>query len=112
MGSTGEHGYLAELLISKEYVFHGLKRRFFLFNIQRIDHLYLQQRQMLIAIDPLSAHKGVGKLSGRYDPRNEGKRYRFDQKEEKFLGNYKQKIIDSLRDLIKLQTIKRFEEKR
>ncbi len=60
-GSTREHGYLAELLISKEYVFHGLKRRFLLFKIQRIDHPYLQQGQVLIAIDPLSAHKGVRK---------------------------------------------------
>ncbi len=40
-GITGQDGaYLAELLIGKGYVVHGLKRRSSLFNTQRIDHLY------------------------------------------------------------------------
>jgi len=40
-GITGQDGaYLAELLISKGYVVHGLKRRSSLFNTQRIDHLF------------------------------------------------------------------------
>ncbi len=40
-GITGQDGaYLAELLISKGYTVHGLKRRSSLFNTQRIDHLY------------------------------------------------------------------------
>lgn len=40
-GVTGQDGaYLAELLLSKGYVVHGLKRRASLFNTSRIDHLY------------------------------------------------------------------------
>ena len=40
-GITGQDGaYLAELLLSKNYVVHGIKRRSSLFNTQRIDHLY------------------------------------------------------------------------
>lgn len=40
-GVTGQDGaYLAELLLSKGYTVHGVKRRSSLFNTQRIDHLY------------------------------------------------------------------------
>src|SRR3954465_9333420 len=40
-GITGQDGaYLAELLLAKGYVVHGLKRRTSLFNTDRIDHLY------------------------------------------------------------------------
>jgi GDPmannose 4,6-dehydratase len=40
-GVTGQDGaYLAELLIGKGYVVHGIKRRTSLFNTDRIDHLY------------------------------------------------------------------------
>ena len=40
-GITGQDGaYLAELLLSKNYVVHGIKRRSSLINTQRIDHLY------------------------------------------------------------------------
>ena len=40
-GITGQDGaYLAELLLSKGYVVHGVKRRSSLFNTERIDHLY------------------------------------------------------------------------
>jgi GDPmannose 4,6-dehydratase len=40
-GVTGQDGaYLAELLLSKGYEVHGIKRRSSLINTQRIDHLY------------------------------------------------------------------------
>ena len=40
-GVTGQDGaYLAELLLSKGYVVHGVKRRSSSFNSGRIDHLY------------------------------------------------------------------------
>src|SRR5678815_906427 len=40
-GITGQDGaYLAELLLDKGYVVHGMKRRTSLFNTERIDHLY------------------------------------------------------------------------
>src|SRR3990167_10341884 len=40
-GITGQDGaYLAELLLSKNYIVHGIKRRSSLINTDRIDHLY------------------------------------------------------------------------
>jgi GDPmannose 4,6-dehydratase len=40
-GVTGQDGaYLAEFLLKKEYIVHGVKRRSSLFNTDRIDHLY------------------------------------------------------------------------
>ena len=40
-GVTGQDGaYLAELLLSKGYIVHGIKRRSSSFNSARIDHLY------------------------------------------------------------------------
>lgn len=40
-GITGQDGsYLAELLLDKGYIVHGLKRRASSFNTDRIDHLY------------------------------------------------------------------------
>ncbi|HUX12263.1 MAG TPA: GDP-mannose 4,6-dehydratase [Spirochaetia bacterium] len=40
-GITGQDGaYLAELLLSKGYEVHGVKRRSSLFNTDRVDHLY------------------------------------------------------------------------
>ena len=40
-GITGQDGsYLAELLLDKGYIVHGLKRRSSSFNTSRIDHLY------------------------------------------------------------------------
>ena len=40
-GITGQDGsYLAELLLEKYYVVHGVKRRASSFNTQRIDHIY------------------------------------------------------------------------
>ncbi|MBA2710869.1 MAG: GDP-mannose 4,6-dehydratase [Tatlockia sp.] len=41
IGITGQDGtYLAELLLKKNYIVHGVKRRASLFNTDRIDHLY------------------------------------------------------------------------
>jgi GDPmannose 4,6-dehydratase len=40
-GITGQDGsYLAELLLEKGYIVHGIKRRASSFNTQRIDHIY------------------------------------------------------------------------
>ena len=46
-GITGQDGaYLAELLLSKGYVVHGIKRRASLFNTDRIDHLYQDPHEL------------------------------------------------------------------
>ena len=51
----GQDGaYLAELLLKKGYVVHGIKRRTSLFNTARIDHLYqdphVDNRQIYFAL--------------------------------------------------------------
>src|SRR5450830_669854 len=41
-GVTGQDGaYLAELLLAKGYIVHGVKRRSSSLNTQRVDHLYV-----------------------------------------------------------------------
>ncbi|MBN8246352.1 MAG: GDP-mannose 4,6-dehydratase [Verrucomicrobia bacterium] len=52
-GVTGQDGsYLAELLLSKDYEVHGVKRRASSFNTRRVDHLYqdhhVGQRQFVL----------------------------------------------------------------
>ena len=45
-GITGQDGaYLAEFLLKKNYVVHGMRRRTSLFNTHRIDHLYLDAHE-------------------------------------------------------------------
>ena len=45
-GVTGQDGaYLSELLLSKGYEVHGVKRRSSLFNTQRIDHLFHDEHE-------------------------------------------------------------------
>ena len=41
-GITGQDGsYLAELLLKKNYIVHGIKRKSSSFNTQRVDHIYV-----------------------------------------------------------------------
>ena len=43
-GITGQDGaYLAELLLNKGYIVHGMKRRSSSFNTQRVDHLFQEK---------------------------------------------------------------------
>ncbi len=45
-GVTGQDGaYLAEFLLEKGYIVHGIKRRTSLFNTDRIDHLYRDRHE-------------------------------------------------------------------
>ncbi len=45
-GITGQDGaYLADLLLKKGYIVHGIKRRSSMFNTQRVDHLYSDQHE-------------------------------------------------------------------
>src|SRR6202043_3118607 len=45
-GITGQDGaYLADLLLKKGYIVHGIKRRSSMFNTQRVDHLYEDQHE-------------------------------------------------------------------
>ena len=48
-GVTGQDGaYLAELLLGKGYVVHGIKRRSSSFNTDRVDHLYQDQHEQSV----------------------------------------------------------------
>ena len=45
-GITGQDGaYLADLLLAKGYIVHGVKRRSSLINTQRVDHLYVDPHE-------------------------------------------------------------------
>lgn len=45
-GATGQDGtYLAELLLDKGYIVHGVKRRSSSFNTSRVDHLFTDEHQ-------------------------------------------------------------------
>ena len=58
-GITGQDGsYLAELLLKKGYVVHGIKRRSSQFNTQRVDHIYQDPH-----IDDARFHLHYGDLS-------------------------------------------------
>ena len=51
-GITGQDGaYLAELLLKKGYIVHGIKRRSSLFNTDRIDHLYQDPHESKINLE-------------------------------------------------------------
>jgi GDPmannose 4,6-dehydratase len=55
-GSTGQDGaYLAELLLSKGYTVHGIKRRSSSFNTGRVDHLYQDPHELNVGF---SLHYG------------------------------------------------------
>ena len=59
-GITGQDGsYLAELLLSKGYEVHGIKRRASSFNTDRIDHIYQDPHLNSMAASPsLKLHYG------------------------------------------------------
>ncbi|MDZ4294045.1 MAG: GDP-mannose 4,6-dehydratase [Hydrogenophaga sp.] len=58
-GITGQDGsYLAELLLEKGYIVHGIKRRSSQFNTQRVDHIYQDPH-----IDNARFHLHYGDLS-------------------------------------------------
>ena len=51
-GITGQDGsYLAEFLLSKGYMVHGLKRRASSFNTSRIDHLYQDPHEKNVSLE-------------------------------------------------------------
>ena len=53
-GITGQDGaYLAESLLNKGYIVHGIKRRTSLFNTDRIDHLFRDVHETKLALLPV-----------------------------------------------------------
>jgi GDPmannose 4,6-dehydratase len=66
-GITGQDGaYLAEFLIKKGYVVHGIKRRSSLLNTNRIDHLYqdphMEKRNLILHYGDLSDSMNITRI--------------------------------------------------
>jgi GDPmannose 4,6-dehydratase len=72
-GITGQDGsYLAEFLISKGYIVHGIKRRTSIFNTARIDHLYqdpqINAREFIMHYGDLSDSLNITRIIQEVQP--------------------------------------------
>ncbi len=72
-GITGQDGaYLAEFLIKKGYVVHGIKRRSSSFNTERIDHLYqdphVDNRNLILHYGDLSDSTNIIRIIQEVQP--------------------------------------------
>ncbi|MEE2954297.1 MAG: GDP-mannose 4,6-dehydratase [Bacteroidota bacterium] len=66
-GITGQDGsYLAEFLLKKGYIVHGIKRRSSLFNTDRIDHLYedphIKNRRLILHYGDMTDSMNLTKI--------------------------------------------------
>ncbi len=72
-GITGQDGaYLAEYLIRKGYVVHGVKRRSSLLNTERIDHIYqdphIENRNLILHYGDLSDSMNITRIIQECQP--------------------------------------------
>ena len=72
-GVTGQDGsYLAEFLLEKGYVVHGIKRRASLFNTDRVDHLYqdphIDRRNFVLHYGDLSDSSNLTRIIQQTQP--------------------------------------------
>ncbi len=72
-GITGQDGsYLAEFLLKKGYIVHGVKRRTSLFNTDRIDHLYqdphIEDRNFILHFGDLTDSMNLTRLIQETQP--------------------------------------------
>lgn len=72
-GVTGQDGsYLAEFLLEKGYVVHGIKRRTSSFNTQRVDHLYqdphIDHRNFVLHYGDLSDSSNLTRIIQQTQP--------------------------------------------
>ncbi len=72
-GITGQDGaYLAEFLLEKGYVVHGIKRRSSLFNTQRIDHLYqdphVEDRRLILHFGDMTDSSSLMRVIAQVQP--------------------------------------------
>ena len=72
-GITGQDGaYLAEFLIKKGYVVHGIKRRASMFNTERIDHLYqdphMENRNLILHYGDLTDSMNLTRIIQEIQP--------------------------------------------
>ena len=72
-GITGQDGaYLAEYLVKKGYIVHGIKRRSSMFNTDRIDHLYqdphIENRNLILHYGDLTDSLNLTRIIGEVQP--------------------------------------------
>lgn len=72
-GITGQDGaYLAEYLVKKGYIVHGIKRRSSMFNTDRIDHLYqdphVENRNLILHYGDLTDSLNLTRIIGEIQP--------------------------------------------
>lgn len=72
-GITGQDGaYLAEYLLKKGYIVHGIKRRASLFNTDRIDHLYQdpheENRGLILHYGDMTDSMNITRIIGDVQP--------------------------------------------
>jgi GDPmannose 4,6-dehydratase len=72
-GVTGQDGsYLAEFLLDKGYIVHGIKRRASLFNTDRVDHLYqdphIDHRNFVLHYGDLSDSSNLTRIIQQTQP--------------------------------------------
>ncbi len=72
-GITGQDGaYLAEYLVKKGYLVHGIKRRASMFNTDRIDHLYqdphVENRNLVLHYGDLTDSLNLTRIIGEIQP--------------------------------------------
>ena len=72
-GITGQDGsYLAEFLLKKGYIVHGIKRRTSLFNTDRIDHLYqdphIENRNLILHYGDMTDSMNLTKIIQEVQP--------------------------------------------
>lgn len=72
-GVTGQDGaYLAEFLIKKGYVVHGIKRRASMFNTERIDHIYqdphVEDRNLILHYGDLTDSMNLTRIIQEVQP--------------------------------------------
>ena len=71
-GVTGQDGsYLAELLLSKNYEVHGIKRKSSSFNTQRVDHIYIdphRKTNFLLHYGDLTDSNSITNLISKIKP--------------------------------------------
>jgi GDPmannose 4,6-dehydratase len=72
-GVTGQDGsYLAEFLLEKGYIVHGVKRRSSLFNTQRVDHIYqdphINHRHFILHYGDLSDSSNLTRIIQETQP--------------------------------------------
>ena len=72
-GITGQDGsYLAEFLLKKGYIVHGVKRRSSLFNTDRIDHLYqdphVENRNLILHFGDMTDSMNLTRIIQETEP--------------------------------------------